>query len=417
MRIVVIGGGGREHALAWALSKEHEVVVTPGNPGIAQCGEILSRSALEIDADLFVIGPEAPLVDGLGDALRAQGKAVFGPSKEGARIEGSKAFMKDLLRSARVPTADYTVIDNLAEGVRYVESHDGPYVIKTDGLAAGKGVLVTPSREEALEDLRAKLGGESFGSAGRTVVIEEAMAGPEISLLAVTDGYSAVALPVATDYKRAYDGDAGPNTGGMGAHTPVPWAPSDVVEEIMTDSVRPLLLALRRRGIEYRGVLYAGMMLTPKGPKVVEFNIRFGDPEAQAVLPMISSGLGELLLGAARGRLDAEPVIQAGACLVVALTSRGYPGSVAPAERITGLEAAEAIDGVTVFHSGTTLAEGSGELVSAGGRVLTVSARGDTLLDARERAYRAVNEIHFNGAHYRRDIGLRALSTSTDTGV
>lgn len=409
MRIAVIGAGGREHALAWTLSKEHEVVALPGNPGISNCAEISSLPPEEFSADLFVIGPEAPLVEGLADRLRDQGKVVFGPSLDGARLEGSKAFMKEILQSARVPTADFKVITSLAEGEEYLSSKTGPYVVKTDGLAGGKGVLVTESLERALEDLRQKLSGESFAGAGRTVVIEEAMDGPEVSILAIVDGKNAVALPVATDFKRALEGDLGPNTGGMGAHSPVPWASQDVVDQIMDESVMPVVRELQRRGIDYRGVLYAGLMFTRSGPKVVEFNVRFGDPEAQVVLPRVSTGLGQLLFQAASGHIEVEPEISPQAYLTVAMTSKGYPVYPGVPTPISGLEDASAEEGVVVYHSGTAREPATGEVITAGGRVLTVTGWGDDLVTARERAYTACGKIHFEGAHYRRDIGLKAL--------
>lgn len=411
MRIVIVGQGAREHALAWVLSKEHEVIATPGNPGIAKCAEITEREPLEIDADLFVIGPEGPLVDGLADRLRATGRAVFGPSREGAMLEGSKAFMKQVLQDAGVPTARFVVIESLAEGIAYLESHGGPYVIKTDGLAAGKGVLVTDSLDEAKEDLELKLTGQRFGGAGKRVVIEEALVGTEISVLAVTDGKSIVALPPATDFKRAFDGDLGPNTGGMGAHSPVPWASEAVIQEVVEESIEPVVRELRRRGIDYRGVLYAGMMLTRSGPKVVEFNVRFGDPETQVVVPRVTKGLGELLHSAALGRMDTELEISPHPNLVVTIASKGYPLESDGDRLIQGIRDANRLKGVTVFHAGTRQESPKGELWSHGGRVLSVRAEGETLLQARERAYRACDRISFDGMFYRRDIGLKALQS------
>ncbi|MGC8481208.1 MAG: phosphoribosylamine--glycine ligase [Acidimicrobiales bacterium] len=411
MRIVIIGQGAREHALAWVLSKEHEIIATPGNPGIAKCAEITEREPLEIDADLFVIGPEGPLVDGLADRLRATGRAVFGPSREGAMLEGSKAFMKQVLQDAGVPTARFVVIESLAEGIGYLESHGGPYVIKTDGLAAGKGVLVTDSLDEAKEDLELKLTGQRFGGAGKRVVIEEALVGTEISVLAVTDGKSIVALPPATDFKRAFDGDLGPNTGGMGAYSPVPWASEAVIQEVVEESIEPVVRELRRRGIDYRGVLYAGMMLTRSGPKVVEFNVRFGDPETQVVVPRVTKGLGELLHSAALGRMDTELDISPHPNLVVTIASKGYPLESDGDRLIQGIREANRLKGVTVFHAGTRQESPKSELWSHGGRVLSVRAEGETLLQARERAYRACDRISFDGMFYRRDIGLKALQS------
>lgn len=410
MRIVVVGSGGREHAIAWTLAKKHEILVTPGNLGMQSCAEVVDRSPLEIDADLYVIGPEVPLVAGLADQLRAQGRTVFGPGRDGAQLEGSKVWMKDLLFQAGVPTADFLTITDISEGERYLKSRPGPYVIKTDGLAGGKGVLVTHDLSQAIEDLRTKLSGTSFGGAGKTVVIEEAMTGPEISLLAICDGKRAFPLPVATDFKRVFDGDVGPNTGGMGAHSPVPWAGKIVVEEVMERAVKPVLAELRRRGIDYRGVLYAGMMLTRSGPKVVEFNVRFGDPEAQVVLPRVSENLGEILFQAASGRVEDEVKVDQYAWLTVVLAAGGYPGRAKVGTVISGLDMVRSSDDLVVFHSGTGRDVASGDVVVNAGRVLSVTARGSSLLQARERAYAGAKKLHFEGKHMRTDIGLKAIS-------
>ncbi|HEY6428518.1 MAG TPA: phosphoribosylamine--glycine ligase, partial [Acidimicrobiales bacterium] len=285
MRVCVVGSGGREHALAHVLARTADVVVTPGNPGMAAPIEVTDAPVEEVAADLYVIGPEAPLVAGLADRLRSEGRAVMGPGADGALLEGSKAFMKEVLRAAGVPTAGFAAFDSLEldDALAYLETFDGPWVIKTDGLAGGKGVLVARSLDEARDDVRAKLSGTSFGDAGRTVVIEESLAGEECSLLVLCDGTRAVPLIPAQDFKRVGDGDAGPNTGGMGSYAPMPHVGGDVVGMLMADAVLPLVEELQRRGIEYRGVLYAGLMLGGDGVKVIEYNVRFGDPEAQVV--------------------------------------------------------------------------------------------------------------------------------------
>ncbi|MDQ4133507.1 MAG: phosphoribosylamine--glycine ligase, partial [Actinomycetota bacterium] len=301
-RVCVVGSGGREHALrnALATTAGERVVVTPGNPGIP--GSV-STPPEEIDADLFVIGPEASLVDGLADRLRSKGRLVFGPGADGARLEGSKAWMKQVLDEAGVPTARHGTFTEVEPATAFLNQLPGPYVVKTDGLAAGKGVLVTESRKEAVADVEAKLSGRAFGDAGRRVVIEEGLSGPELSVLCVCDGRRAVPLEPAQDFKRLGDGDTGPNTGGMGAYSPVPVAGPDLVEHVVDAAVEPTLAAMRKRDIDYRGVLYAGLMLTADGPKVLEYNVRFGDPEAQVVLPRFAGDLVAMLADAAAGRL------------------------------------------------------------------------------------------------------------------
>jgi len=409
VRVCVVGSGGREHALAHVLARTAEVVVTPGNPGIEGS---TSTAPEEVHADLYVIGPEAPLVDGLADRLRADGRLVFGPGADGARLEGSKAWMKQVLADAGVPTARYGSFTELGAALEFLKSLPGPYVVKTDGLAAGKGVLVTESIDEAAEDVQHKLSGSSFGDAGRTVVIEEGLSGPELSVLAVCDGRRAVPLAPAQDFKRALDGDAGPNTGGMGAYSPVPVAGSDVVDAVMQDAVMPTLAALRKDGIDYRGVLYAGLMLTADGPKVLEYNVRFGDPEAEVVLPRLSSDLAELLAEAAAGSLQTTPEFVTDACVTVVLASEGYPASPRTGDVIEGIDAASALPGVTVFCAGVG-ADDAGRLLTAGGRVLDVTATGATIGEARERAYAAVERISWPGRHHRTDIAEKIGRTGT----
>ena len=400
MRFCVVGSGGREHALAHVLDRYHDVVVTPGNPGIP--GSIATAPG-EVEADLFVIGPEAPLVDGLADRLRAAGRLVFGPGADGARLEGSKAWMKNVLVDAGVPTAAHGTFTDEVEALAFLNTMGDLFVVKTDGLAAGKGVLVTTDRAEAIDAVRAYLSGEAFGDAGRTLVIEEGLTGPELSVLAVCDGTDAVALAPAQDFKRRGDANAGPNTGGRGAYSPVPVATDDVVDHLMDGAVRPTLAALRARGIDYRGVLYCGLMFTPTGPRVLEYNVRFGDPETQVVLPRLTSDLGTLLAAAAGGDLAATPpTFDDGAALAVVCASEGYPMAPRTGDPIDGLEAASAVDGVTVFAAG--VAGDRERLVTAGGRVLAVTGQGPTVAEARIRAYEAVSRLSWPGMQHRTDI-------------
>jgi len=355
------------------------------------------------DPDLYVVGPEQPLVEGLADRLRADGKLVFGPGADGARLEGSKAWMKQVLADAGVPTARHGVFSTLEPAVRFLESLPGLYVVKTDGLAAGKGVLVTESLDEAVADVEAKLSGSAFGAAGRTVVIEEGLSGPELSVLAVCDGQRGVPLPPARDFKRLGDADAGPNTGGMGAYSPVAEAGPDVIGTVMDLAVEPTLATLRASGIDYRGVLYVGLMLTPDGPKVLEYNVRFGDPEAQVVLPRFAGDLAGFLAEAASGRLRTEPAFSDDTCVTVVLAADGYPRSPRPGDVIEGIADAEAMDGVLVFRAGVAT-DDRGRTITAGGRVLDVCALAPKVEEARDRAYEAVGRISFPGMQFRRDI-------------
>ena len=408
MRVCVVGGGAREHALAHVLGRTADVVATPGNPGIAGSTPAPPE---EIDADLFVIGPEAPLVDGLADRLRAQGKLVFGPGADGARLEGSKVWMKQVLADAGVPTARHGAFTDVEEAVAFLRTLPGLYVVKTDGLAAGKGVLVTEDLDEAIQDVKGKLGGQTFGAAGTRVVIEEGLSGPELSLLAVCDGKRAVPLAPAQDFKRIGDGHVGPNTGGMGAYSPVPATGAGVVSQVMDRAVEPTLARLQADGIDFRGVLYAGLMLTPDGVKVLEYNVRFGDPEAEVVLPRFAGDLAEFLTQAADGSLGDEPSFTSDAAVTVVVASPGYPQSPVTGAAITGLDDAAAVPGVTVFHAGTSISH-EGQVVTAGGRVLAVTGMAATLDAARLRAYDGVTRIGFEGMQYRRDIAQRAVEES-----
>ena len=404
MRACVVGSGGREHALAHVLGRTADVVVTPGNPGIP--GSV-TVPPTELDADLFVVGPEGPLVDGLADQLRGQGKRVFGPGADGARLEGSKAWMKEVLGEAGVATADHATFTALEPAVAYLDSMSGTYVIKTDGLAAGKGVLVTESLEEARHAVGSYLSGEAFGDAGRRVVIEQGLVGPELSMVAICDGTRAVPMAPAQDFKRVGDGDTGPNTGGMGAYSPVPLAGPDVVERVMDEAVEPTLRVLQRRGIDFRGVLYAGLMLTADGPALLEFNVRFGDPEAQVVLPRLESDLTDLLARAADGALTSAPSFAPDGAVTVACASEGYPRSSRTGDVIEGLGEMAGLDGVTVYSAGVGR-DDDGRYVTAGGRVLTVTGMAPSLGEARRLAYDGMGRISFPGMQYRHDIAEAA---------
>ena len=405
MRIVVVGSGGREHAICDTLAGEgHQVIATPGNPGIAQIGELTDESPEALDADLFVIGPEVPLVDGLGDRLRAQGKLVFGPGRDGAKLEGSKEFMKRVASEAGVPTARYNSFDQVGAAFDFLAEMAPPYVVKTDGLAAGKGVLVTNSLDDAKSDVVAKLSGTSFGEAGRRVIIEEGMVGTEVSLLVIVDGKRGVALSPAKDHKRLLEGDLGPNTGGMGAYSPVEFFGTAEIDAAMDDIVNPVIARMIELGIDYRGVLYAGLMITGTGPKLVEFNVRFGDPEAQVVVPQLLGCFGELLLGAAKGEITQVPPSYEGALATVVMAAPGYPEATRVGGSILGVEAAHRSLDVKVFQAGTRQGE-DGQLLVAGGRVLSVTGFGENAEAALRRAYTAVSAIEFEGAQFRRDIG------------
>ena len=405
MRVVVIGSGGREHALADVLGRTAtDVIVTPGNPGIPGSVDV---PATELEADLFVIGPEVPLVDGLADELRAQGKLVFGPGTDGAELEASKAYMKQLLVDAGVPTAAHGSFTELAPAIEFLATMNAPFVVKTDGLAAGKGVLVTDDRDEAEAAIGRYLSGDAFGDAGTTVVIEEGLIGPEVSIFAICDGTKAVVLAPAQDHKRIGEGDTGPNTGGMGAYTPLPWADPNLLDDVMTTCIEPTLAELRRRGIDYRGTLFAGLMLTESGPKMLEYNVRFGDPETQVVLPRIDSDLCELLAQAAAGNIESEPTFSDDAVVTVVCASEGYPASARTGDVIEGLDVARAIEGVSVYAAGVKR-DDSGELITGGGRVLNVVGRGATIQEAVDRAYAGVAELSWPGMQHRRDIAHQA---------
>jgi phosphoribosylamine--glycine ligase len=396
--------------LAWALAKSSQVVVTPGNPGIAAHGiPCVATPSTELDADLFVIGPDQPVVDGLADRLRAQGKTVVGPGADGARLEGSKAYLKEFLESANVPTAAYGVFDDESEALSFLASMTPPYVIKTDGLAAGKGVLVTSDLEEASNDVREKLSGRAFAGAGATVVIEEGLDGPECSLMVLCDGANVTPLAPSQDFKRLGDGDVGANTGGMGAYAPMTSLSTEEFDDIMERIVAPTVRELLRRDIDYRGVLYAGIMLTSKGPKILEYNVRFGDPETQVLVPLYGDGLYDLLLRVGEGRLEGSAPVAIGAAVTVILASHGYPFAPRKGDVIKGLgddgQLAQGVEGVTIFHAGTAI-DADGHFVTSGGRALAVTGVGQTLSEARRRAYEGAALITFEGRVMRSDIAL-----------
>jgi phosphoribosylamine--glycine ligase len=360
-----------------------------------------------MDAGLIVIGPEAPLIAGVADVLRDKGRKVFGPNAAAAQVEGSKSFAKELMLRAGIPTADARTVDTLDAALAALDEFGPPYVIKADGLAAGKGVTVTSDRTEAIEAIEARLVRRVFGDAGRHIVIERFLEGQEASLIAFTDGNVVVPCEPAQDYKRAFDDDGGPNTGGMGSYSPVPACPPEIAERIVAEALEPMVRELDGRGIPFAGALYAGLALTPEGPRVIEFNARFGDPETQALLPRLTSDFGELCLAAAAHDLSAvRATWSPRACVSVVLASSGYPGSYETGHTIDGLAEAEGLDDVFVFHAGT--AREGGRVVTAGGRVLAVSALGDDHATARSRAYEAASRISFEGKHLRSDIGKRA---------
>jgi phosphoribosylamine--glycine ligase len=431
LRVLVLGSGGREHALVWALQRSAsapEVFAAPGNPGVAEHAlcfpvdpadpALVAQLADDLGVDLVVVGPEVPLVAGVADAVRARGRRCFGPGASAARLEGSKAWMKHVLAEAAVPTARHATFgaDDERAALAHLDTCAPPYVVKTDGLAAGKGVVVTESIDDARAAVRAYLSGSAFGDAGRRLVLEEGLTGPELSLLVVCNGDPEAALPLAPaqDFKRAFDGDEGPNTGGMGAYSPVPVVDDAIVADVMERAVRPTLRWLAAHDADYRGVLYAGMMLTADGPKVIEYNVRFGDPECQAVLPRFASDLTALLHAAAGGEpVDAE--FSSEACVTVVLAAGGYPATPRAGDPIVGIDVASAVRGVTVFHAGTAR-DDDGVLRTAGGRVLDVTATGPDLAVARARAYEAAGLIEWEGMRFRGDIAARAAELGFDAG-
>ena len=422
MNVLLIGSGGREHALAWKIAQSPalaKLYAAPGNPGIAECAELVPLDPADHRAvavfcrekaiDLVVVGPEVPLVAGIADDLHAAGIAVFGPSKEAARLEGSKGYTKALCADAGIPTAAWARFEDAAAAHTYAEEHGAPLVVKADGLAAGKGVTVAMTLAEAhaaIDDCFAGL----HGAAGASVVIEDFLEGEETSFFVLADGETAVPLTTAQDHKRVGEGDIGPNTGGMGAYSPAPAMTPALVERTMAEIVRPTLAAMAARGAPFRGVLYAGLMLTAHGPQLIEYNARFGDPETQVLMLRLESDLLPLLAASATGTLAGQPSPRwtDGAALTVVMAARGYPGAYVKGDPIRGIDRADAMEGVKVFHAGTALRDG--EIVANGGRVLNVTARGDGIAEAQRRAYAAVDVIDWPEGFTRRDIGWRAVA-------
>jgi phosphoribosylamine--glycine ligase len=425
MRILIIGGGGREHAIGVALSRSAhapELYFAPGNGGTAALGTNVS---LEIDdpgavavwidrnpVDLVVVGPEVPLVTGIADILAMDDILVFGPKASAAELEGSKWFAKQLMARHGIPTADAIYAENETEAVAYIENHGAPLVVKADGLAAGKGVHVAFSEESARLFAKQCFEGD-FGEAGQVVIIEDYLQGPECSLLAFTDGETVRPMAPARDHKRALDDDEGPNTGGMGVYSPVPDVDA-ATEAVMVDILERTVAALKSEGIIYKGVLYGGFVLTAEGPKVLEFNVRFGDPETQVLLPRLTTDLVDVMMAVAEGRLDEIELEWSGdAAVSVVLASGGYPGTYATGKPISGIEDAEALEGVTVYHAGTSHGD-NGTLTTSGGRVLNVTAVAPTLAEARAKAYEAVGKISFEGVQYRSDIARAAAEAAEE---
>jgi len=415
MKVLLVGGGGREHALAWRISQEgeHRIFSAPGNPGMATVGENIDLTpdrigemadfAREQGIDVTIVGPEAPLIDGIVDEFIARGLRVFGPKRAAARIEGSKVFAKNLMRRHKIPTADYAVFDDPNDARAYVERKGAPIVLKADGAAAGKGVLICKDLRAAYDAIEQIMEARVFGAAGDRVVVEEFMVGQEMSLLFFTDGATVVPLEPARDYKAARDGDEGPNTGGMGCYSQVPLVDDALRSETLERIVKPTIQGMLGEGIRFRGILYVGLMLTNRGLQVLEFNARFGDPETQVQMPRLDTPLIEILQACSSGRLDEVDVRwKSDAAVCVVMTAEGYPGRYERGRAITGIPEAEADEGVVVFHAGTKMA--GGELVTDGGRVLGVTATGPTVAAARDRAYRATAKIAFDGAAYRKDI-------------
>lgn len=426
MNILLVGSGGREHALAWKIKQSplcSRLFIAPGNPGMAGLGELLPikandvaglvKAAQDLAVELVVIGPEDPLALGLADALGEKGIKAFGPGRAGAALEADKAFSKKMMRDAAIPTAEGRTFTNFKSALAYVESRTEPLVVKASGLARGKGVIVCSDPVEAIDAVREIMEKKVFGDAGNTVVIEERLDGPEVSLLAFVDGNSAYLMEAAQDHKRIGDGDTGPNTGGMGAYSPAPLLTDNVVEKVQREVIVPLLDALLRHEIDYRGILYTGLMLTAGGPKVLEFNARFGDPECQPLMMRLQTDIVEVMLACVERKLntitlkwDPRPSM----CVVVASEGYGWKpdDQVKKGVEITGLDAAAKVEGVQVFHAGTTLKDG--KIVTSGGRVLGVTAIADTLQAARDKAHEAIGKIHFDGMQYRKDIGKAMLA-------
>ncbi len=420
MKILVVGGGAREHTIVWKLAQSPhttQLFAAPGNAGTALIARNLDIKDTDINSlagavkregiELVVVGPETPLAAGVVDHFQSLGVPVFGPTRQATEIESSKVFAKELMQKYGIPCAKSVAFSDYAEAKRYVEQQTPPIVIKADGLAAGKGVVVAESVSQALETLTRFMEEKSLGVSGERVVIEEHLSGREMSAFVFTDGQNVLPLAYACDYKRVYDGDGGPNTGGMGSYSPPPFLTPELADTIQETIMEPAVKAMAKEDRPYRGVLYGGLMITSEGPKVIEFNARMGDPETQVVLPLLETDLLEIMLAVINGNLDrAEVTLHNGACVGVAMASGGYPISYQTGYPVTGLDDID--EGVLVFHAGTKLAD-EGQVVTSGGRVLTVVAKGRTIGEAREKVYDNILRIHFDGCHYRKDIALREL--------
>ena len=425
MKVLVVGGGGREHALVWRLLQDpgvSELLAAPGNAGIARDVRTEPIEADDVagivglvereNVDLTVVGPEAPLVSGLADELVARGSRVFGPTRDGARLEGSKAWTKGLCEAYGIPTGGSRVVRSMEEGQGALEEFGPPFVVKADGLAAGKGVVIAEERSSAVRALEACLVDGAFREAGSSALVEEHLTGREVSAFALTDGHDVLPLVMAQEFKRVGDADTGPNTGGMGAYSPVPFVDEETASRIWDEVLVRTVRALEAEGVSYRGVLYAGLMITAEGPRLLEYNCRFGDPETQVIVPRVASSLVDLLSSCADGALGSHRAsLSPEACVTVVAASGGYPGAYETGFEISGLEAAREVEGAVVFHSGT--AERQGRVVTSGGRVLSVSAVGSTIADARALAYEVCSRIAYEGMHYRRDIAERAAEEAS----
>jgi len=428
MNVLLIGSGGREHALAWKIAQSpllKKLWIAPGNAGISEIGECVSIKADDIESlfqfakkekiDLTIVGPEVPLVKGITDRFQQEGLLVFGPSKEAAQLEGSKIFSKQIMKEARVPTAEFEIFYDSAKAKEFVINGEPPFVIKADGLAAGKGVVVAGTCEEAVDAINQMMTARIFGDAGAQILIEKCLIGEELSVLALTDGDRILSLASAQDHKRAHDNDHGPNTGGMGAYSPAPFVNEQQLDEIVKLTGAPIIHRLKERGIIYRGLLYIGIMMTEDGPKVLEYNVRFGDPETQAILPRLKTDLLPLFHQIAEGKLSVKDLEwDSRPCLSVVMASRGYPGSYETGFPISGLHTVKQLPDVSVFHAGTSK-NLEGKTITAGGRVLNISALGVSLKEAYEKAYDALKAISFDGSFYRNDIGKRALLRTKDS--
>jgi len=424
MRVLIIGSGGREHAIAWKVSQSSRVdkiYAAPGNGGMVEIAECVDIKADDIQAlldfaqekniDLTIVGPEAPLVEGIVDEFNKKGLKVFGPTKAAAQLEGSKVFSKEMMVKFGVPTADFKVFTDAAAAKDYVLAQNYPLVIKADGLAAGKGVIITKSKEEALDAIKLIMEDKKFGASGSRLIVEDCLVGEEASIIVMSDGENVISLASSQDHKAAYDGDKGPNTGGMGAYSPAPVVTEEMNKACMEKVIYPMIKGMAAEGTKFTGVLYAGIMVTKDGPMVLEFNVRLGDPETQAILPRLKTDLVDLIEAATEGRLD-EVLAEwdEKVCVCVVAASGGYPGSYEKAKEISGLEEAGALEDVVIFHAGTQ-STADNKLLTSGGRVLGITALGNDIKTAIDKSYEAVDKINFEKIYYRKDIGAKALKT------